>query len=120
MGFLDIQIGMGVGHFANAYHIVCVWFADEHNLMPFGGDEMSQDVHKLRRKVLMNKQELQSGALRLIAASGEPKRASVRAAATVRFRLGALSRYRPSEKVSFCRMGTKRPFERRSFLAILG
>ena len=68
----------------------------------------------------MNKQELQSH-IRLIAASGEPKRASVRAAATVRFRLGALSpRYRPSEKVSFCCMGTKRPFERRSFLAILG
>ena len=100
VGFLDIQIGMGVGHFANAHHFVRVRFADEHNLVPFGGDEMSQDMHKLRWKVLMNKQELQSDALRLIAAPGEPKRTAVRAAAAVRARLGALSAVSPAQSQS--------------------
>jgi hypothetical protein len=41
--------------------------------VPFGGDKMSQDMQELRRKVLMNKQELQSNAPRLIAAPDEPK-----------------------------------------------
>jgi hypothetical protein len=108
VGFLDIQIGMSVGHFANAHHLVCVRFADEHNLVPFGGDKMSQDMHKLRRKVLMNKQEFQFGALRLIAAQNEPKLTTVRAAAADRARLSALSRFRPAESVNFCFMETKR------------
>jgi hypothetical protein len=61
--------------------------------MSFGSDEMPQDMDELSGKVLMNKQELQSGDLCLIAAPGESKRTTVRAAAADSFEPGAWPRY---------------------------
>jgi hypothetical protein len=67
VGFLDVESGVGIRDFPDTRDLIHVRFADEHHLVPPGSNKVPHDMEELCGKILVNEQELQSGALRLVA-----------------------------------------------------